>query len=85
MVPVRAHNIFDDFFGNRWMSLEDDFKPLFHNKWSKDLDKMMIDEKDENINDGQTIKTSSVWTNKNGEESGKTVTTKKTIKDGKTN
>ncbi len=50
----------------------------------KDLDKMMIDEKEPAVNEGQTIKTSSVYTNKNGQESGKTVTTKKTIKEGKT-
>jgi hypothetical protein len=31
------------------------------------------------------VKTSSVWTNKNGKQSKKTVTTKKTIKDGKVN
>jgi hypothetical protein len=44
MVPMRAHNIFDDFFGNRLLSWEDDsLKPMFHNKWSKDLDRMMID------------------------------------------
>lgn len=44
----------------------------------------MIDEEDQkNFNEGETIKTSSCWTNKNGQETGKTVTTKKTIKDGK--
>jgi hypothetical protein len=42
MVPVRAHNIFDDFFGNRWLSLEDEeFRPIFHHKWTKNLDKLM--------------------------------------------
>ena len=46
----------------------------------------MLDEADEkNVKEGETVKTSSVWTNKNGQESGKTVTTKKVIKDGKTN
>ena len=83
MVPVRAHNIFDDFFGNKWSVLEDDFKPQLHSKWSRDLDKMMLDEKEENMNEGQSIKTSSVWNSKNGEETGKKVTTKKVFKDGK--
>ena len=83
MVPVRAHSIFDDFFGNRWGSIEDDFKPMLHSKWSRDLDKMMLDEKDEDLKEGQTVKTSSVWSNKNGQETGKTVTTKKVVKDGK--
>jgi hypothetical protein len=23
MMPLRAHNIFDDFFGNRWSMIED--------------------------------------------------------------
>ena len=68
------------------MSLEDDFKPLFHSRWNKNLDRMMMDEKDEkDAKDAQTIKQSSVWSSKNGQESGKTVTTKKTVKDGKTN
>lgn len=84
MVPVRAHSIFDDFFGSKWNSLEEDFKPLFHKKWSRDIDNMMLDEGDEkNVTDGQTVKTSSVWSNRNGQETGKTVTTKKVIKDGK--
>jgi DnaJ-class molecular chaperone len=86
IAPVRAHNIFEDFFGNRWFNLDDDdFKPIFHNKWIKNLDKMMIDEDEENAKEGETIKTSSYWTNKNGQETGKTVTTKKTVKDGKAN
>jgi len=85
MVPVRAHSIFDDFFGSRLFSLDDDdFRPIFHNKWSRDLDKLMLDEADEkNLKEGQTIKSSSVWTNKNGKETKKTVTSKKTVKDGK--
>lgn len=45
----------------------------------------MIDEDEENAKEGETIKTSSYWTNKNGQETGKTVTTKKTVKDGKAN
>ena len=44
---------------------------------------MMLDEKDEDLKEGQTVKTSSVWSNKNGQETGKTVTTKKVVKDGK--
>lgn len=87
MVPVRAHSIFDDFFGNRLFSLDDDdFRPIFHNKWSRDLDRLMIDEADErNIKDGETVKVSSVWSNNNGKETKKTVTSKKTYKDGKLN
>lgn len=87
MVPMRAHSIFDDFFGKRWLTMEDeDFRPLFQNRWTKNLDNLMIDEGDErNIKDGQTIKTSSVYTNKNGQESKKTVTTKKNFKGGKVN
>jgi len=46
----------------------------------------MIDEGEErNIKDGQTVKSSSVYTNKNGQESKKTVTTKRNFKDGKMN
>jgi DnaJ-class molecular chaperone len=82
--PVRAHSIFDDFFGTRWGSLEDDFRPFYHRKWVKDLDNLMLDEREEKgLQEGQTVKTSSVYTSRNGEETGKTVTTKKTVKDGK--
>lgn len=85
MLPLRAHSIFDDFFGRKWLSLEDeDFKPLLQNKWSRNLDNLMIDENEEkNIKNGESIRTSSVYTKKNGEESRKTVTSKKTFKDGK--
>ncbi len=85
MVPMKAHDIFEDFFGNRWSVLDESFKPLFHNRWVRDLDKMMLDEGDElkGIKEGQSMKTSSVYTNKDGKESGKTVTTKRTIKNGK--
>lgn len=84
MLPLRAHSIFDDFFGNKWMSLEDDIRPLFKNKLSRNLDNLMIDENEEkNIKNGESIRTSSVYTKKNGEQSKKTVTSKKTYKDGK--
>lgn len=84
-MPLKAHNIFDDFFVTRWPSLDEEIRPLFHNKWTKDLDRLMIDENDKNITEGETVKTSAVYTNKNGKETGKTVTTKKVIKDGKAN
>lgn len=86
MVPMRAHSIFDDFFRDRWSVFDDeDLRPQLHKRWIKDLDKLMLDEKEEpNVKEGQTIKTSSVWSNKNGQETGKTVTTKKFVKDGKT-
>jgi DnaJ-class molecular chaperone len=87
MVPVRAHNIFEDFFGNRFLNMEEDdiFKPIFHKKWSRDLDRMMIDENDPSITNGETVKTSSVYSCKDGVESKKAVTTKKKIVDGKVN
>ena len=81
---MRAHSIFDDFFGNRWSVLDDDFRPHFHNRWTRDLDRLMLDENDEAPGtEGETIKKSSVWSSKNGKETGKTVTTKKKVKDGK--
>jgi hypothetical protein len=84
MLPLRAHSIFDDFFGSKWMSLDDDIRPQFKNKLSRNLDNLMIDENEENnIKNGESIRTSSVYTKKNGEESKKTVTSKKTYKDGK--
>lgn len=85
MVPVRAYNIFDDFFGNRLTSINEEVRPLFHNRWTRDLDRMMLDESEEFKNaQGETIKKSSVWSNKNGQKTGKTITTKKVVKDGKT-
>jgi len=88
---MKAHNIFDDYFGNRLFDWGEDetFKPIFQKNWMKNLDKMMLDEADEKdlslkgVKDGETVKTSSVWTNKNGQESKKTVTTKKTLKNGR--
>lgn len=81
---MRAHSIFDYSFGPKWMSLEDDSRPLFKNKWSRNLDNLMIDEDEEkNIKNGESIRTSSVYTKKNGEDSKKTVISKKTYKDGK--
>lgn len=86
IAPIRAHNIFDDFFGTRPSLLDDDFRPFFHNRWSRDLDRMMVDEGDERgVKDGQTIKTSSVYTNKDGQETAKTITSKKFFKGGRTN
>jgi hypothetical protein len=50
------------------MALEDEeIRPLFRSKMTKDLDKLMIDEGDEkNMKDGQIVKSSSVFSNKNG-------------------
>jgi len=45
----------------------------------------MMDVEDDwkDIKEGESVKTSSVYTNKNGVESKKNVTTKKSVKDGK--
>ncbi len=43
----------------------------------------MLDESEEGIKDGQTVKTSSVWSNKNGQETSKTLTTRRTFKGGR--
>lgn len=55
MVPLRAHSIFDDFFGPRWLSMrdDDDFRPFAQRKWIRDLDRLMLDEAEErNIKNG---------------------------------
>ena len=39
---------------------------------------------EKSVDNGETIKTSTVYTNNNGVESKKTVTTKKVVKDGRT-
>lgn len=71
ITPHRAHSIFDDFFGSRLFEFpsEDEFmKPILNRSWKKKLDNMMeIEDEDlTNVKDGQTVKTSSVYTNKNG-------------------
>jgi DnaJ-class molecular chaperone len=89
ITPVRAHSIFDDFFGNRFMEFptEDEFfKPIIDRSWRKRLDNMMELENEPDfrgVNEGESVKTSSVYTNKNGVETKKNVTTKKRVKDGK--
>jgi hypothetical protein len=87
ITPLRAHSIFDDFFGSRHFEFpaEDDFlKPIIDRSWRKKLDNMMDIEEDlGNVKEGETVKTSSVYTNKNGVETKKNVTTKKAMKDGK--
>lgn len=60
------------------------FKPIVDRSWRKRLDNMMDVEDDwKDIKEGESVKTSSVYTNKNGVESKKNVTTKKSVKDGK--
>lgn len=85
IAPIRAHNIFDDFFKTRLLNFDDDdFRPICQSKWNKDLERIMLDEKDEkNPTEGETIKSSSYWSSKNGQETSKKVTSKKAVKDGK--
>jgi hypothetical protein len=40
---------------------------MIHSRWTKDLDKLMIDENSAIPNEGETVKTSKVWTNTNGQ------------------
>ena len=83
MAPVKAHNIFEDFFGDRFFDFpsEDEFfKPLIKKKWSRNLDNLMEDEDSwRNIDNGETMKTNTVYQNNNGVESKKTVSTKRKI------
>lgn len=42
IAPVRAHSIFENFWGDRFHELEDDFfRPVLKNKWSRNMDKML--------------------------------------------
>lgn len=82
IAPLRAHNIFEDFWGNRfneWDDADDFFKPVLRNKWSRNLDRMLSGQANEdwsNVQDGESYKTSTYYTNKNGVESKKSVSTK---------
>lgn len=70
----------DRFFD---MPKEDEFfRPLFSKKWERNLNKMMQDESFNGIDNGETYKTSTVYSNNNGVESKKTVSTKRVIKNG---
>ena len=89
MVPSRAHNIFEDFFGNRFFEIEmpteeEFFKPILNKRWTRNLDSMMEDENSwKDIENGETYKTETVYSNNNGVESKKSVTTKRKIDNGK--
>lgn len=87
MVPSRAHNIFEDFMGDRFFNMpteEEFFKPILKKKWSRSLDNLMEDEDSwrNSIDEGETVKSSTVYQNNNGVQSKKTVTTKKKIHQG---
>lgn len=42
---MRAHNIFEDFWGNRWNELENDnfFRPMLTSKWVRDINRQLRD------------------------------------------
>ena len=87
IAPMRAHNIFEDFWGNRWNEWEDAddfFRPALRTKWSRNLDRMLNEGNEDwsNVKDGESYKTSTYYTNKNGVESKKSVSTKTKIQDG---
>lgn len=86
MEPVKAHNMFEDFFGDRFFQFpteEEFFKPMIKKKWSRNLDNLMEDEDSwRNIDQGETVKTNTVYQNNNGIESKKTVTTKRKVDKG---
>ena len=61
------------------------FRPVLRNKWSRNLDKWMREGNDEdwgNIKDGESYKTSTYYTNKNGVESKKSITSKTKFENG---
>jgi len=68
MVPFRASNIFEDFWGSRLNELDDDefLKPMLRNKWSRDLDKWFEQSEASSIKNGESQKTSVYYTNNNG-------------------
>jgi hypothetical protein len=61
-----------------------EIKSLLEPRWAKEMEMLMVNEQDDKLmKEGETVKTSSVWSNKNGHETAKTIKTKKTVKDGK--
>lgn len=86
MIPSKAHNIFEDFLGEKFFNFpteEEIFKPILKKKWSRNLDSLMEDDNSwREIDNGETVKTNTVYQNNNGVESKKTVTTKRKIENG---
>lgn len=69
ITPLRAHSIFDDFFGSKpfeFPSEDEFFKPIVDRSWRRRLDNLMDVEEFDDIKEGETVKTSSVYSNKNG-------------------
>lgn len=62
------------------------FRPLLRNKWSRNLDKALNqgwDNEDwSNVKEGESQKVSTYYTNKNGVESKKTISTKTKYENG---
>lgn len=87
MVPTRAYNIFENFWGDRFNEIEDDFfKPVITKKLSRDLDKVMNQGWDtndwRNVKEGESYQTQTYYTNKNGVETKKSITNKTKYVDG---
>ena len=70
MPPSKAHNIFEDFFEDKFFNFpseEEFFKPIIKKKWSRNLDNMMDnDDSWRDIRNGETVKTNTVYENNNG-------------------
>jgi hypothetical protein len=51
--PIRAYNIFDDFFGNRWTALDDEeiLRPIVQRKRLANVDKLWNEDLS-NVNEG---------------------------------
>lgn len=88
IAPIRANNIFENFWGDRWNQIEeadDQFRPMLNKKWSKDLDRWMREGNNDDwssVNQGESFKTESYYTNKNGIESKKSISTKTKYENG---
>lgn len=62
---------------------DDFFKPILKKKWSRELDRMMdYDDGWRDINNGETVKTNTIFSNNNGVQSKKTVSTSRKIING---
>jgi hypothetical protein len=54
IAPLRAHSIFEDFWGDRFNEWDDDefLKPMLKNKWSRDLDQWFEQSEANSIKNG---------------------------------
>lgn len=90
ITPFRANDIFENFWTDRWNELEEEadslFRPLLRNRWTRNLDRAFslpwFNDDWSNVREGESQKVSTYYTNRNGVENKKTISTKTRYENG---